>query len=227
MLFGRGRVKELEQNLRTSFEKVRQDTSNLHKWVSYLNRRDHELASENDELRDSVAGLKSEVTSLQEDNVELEQEVASLRSTVASLRQKLAELPPQLTREDVREIVDSYYDFEPLMERLAAVTERLSRLERRRTPPGAERAALKEKIARRVTTRSKEYLKSVIKGIIQKYGKISAVQIREMVVEEQGLCSKSSFYRILEELEKEQDIGVSVGKKEKVYFAKGKRESRI
>ena len=41
-----------------------------------------------------------------------------------------------------------------------------------------------------------------------------------MIVEEQGLCSKSSFYRLLEEIEQEPDIGVIKEGKEKHYIAK-------
>ena len=41
-----------------------------------------------------------------------------------------------------------------------------------------------------------------------------------MVVEEQGLCSKSSFYRLLDEIEEEPEIGVMKKGKEKHYIAK-------
>ena len=54
--------------------------------------------------------------------------------------------------------------------------------------------------------------------MISKYGRISALDLREIIVDEQSLCSKSSFYRILEELELEQSVNVVAEGKEKVYF---------
>ena len=49
---------------------------------------------------------------------------------------------------------------------------------------------------------------------------MSALQLKEMVVEEQGLCSKSSFYRILEEIESLDEIVTIKKGKEKHYMAK-------
>ncbi len=65
---------------------------------------------------------------------------------------------------------------------------------------------------------SKPYLKSVIVSLVSKWGKISAVQLREMIVEEQGLCSKSTFYRLLEELEKEKALSRIYSGREKIYL---------
>ena len=79
---------------------------------------------------------------------------------------------------------------------------------------------LKEKIIKRITKNSKDYLKTIIHSYIRKYGKITALQLKEMVVDEQGLCSKSSFYRLLEELEELDEIGVIQKGREKQYVAK-------
>ena len=83
-------------------------------------------------------------------------------------------------------------------------------------------SALKERILKRIAKNSKEYIKSVVRGVISKYGRISALQLREMIVEEQGLCSKSSFYRILEELEQENAMLLASRGKEKVYVSASK-----
>jgi len=74
---------------------------------------------------------------------------------------------------------------------------------------------LREKILRKIIKSSKDHVKNLIKNLIIKYGQISALHLREIIVEEQGLCSKSSFYRILEELETDEDISVMHDKKEK------------
>ena len=67
---------------------------------------------------------------------------------------------------------------------------------------------------------SKDYVKTVIISLIKKYNRISAPQLKEILVEEQALCSKSSFYRLLVELEQEEEIGALQTGKEKAYFAK-------
>lgn len=77
---------------------------------------------------------------------------------------------------------------------------------------------LKEKIFKNVTRHSKDYIKSMLLSYIKKYGKISGLQLREIVVEEQGLASKSSFYRLLIELEEDDSVSVVHEGKEKHYF---------
>lgn len=87
------------------------------------------------------------------------------------------------------------------------------------TPVSAQNTFLKERILRRVARDSKEYVKNFIHSLITKYEKVSALSLREMVVEDQGLCSKSSFYRILSELEKEDDIQVIQDGKGKIFVS--------
>ena len=63
-------------------------------------------------------------------------------------------------------------------------------------------------------------MKSVVLSYIKKYERISALQLKEIVVDEQNFCSKSSFYRLLEEIEALDEIGVIKQGKEKHYIAK-------
>jgi len=121
-------------------------------------------------------------------------------------------------------LIDQVVSFEPFLERIKRVEQRVDRLELKSAPPvhrsisePPKPSALKEHILRRISKNSKDYIKSVVLGIIRKYGKISALQLREMIVEEQGLCSKSSFYRVLEELEQENVMQLVSRGKEKVY----------
>ena len=73
---------------------------------------------------------------------------------------------------------------------------------------------------KKITRNSKEYAKTIILSYIKKYEKISALQLKEMLVDEQALCSKSSFYRLLEEIESLGDIAVIKKGKEKHYISK-------
>lgn len=157
-------------------------------------------------------------------------DIASIRS---EQRQNLEELGVRI--ESLRRRLDS--DREPVVRRLAELEERfnsikasigqgpssgqdlnvvvgrLEKLEERKN-------SAKEKFIKKIAKDSREYLKGIILSYIKKYGRISAMQLKEMLVEEQGICSKSSFYRMLEEIEAMDDIAILRKGKEKHYMAK-------
>ena len=100
----------------------------------------------------------------------------------------------------------------PLQE-LELIKQKLASLEQKKQ-------SLKEKLIKRITKNSKQYVKGIILSYIRKYENVAALQLKEMVVDDQQLCSKSSFYRLMEELEQLEDIGVVREGKEKRYFMK-------
>lgn len=200
------KLKQMNELLKKSFANVKRDTSNIFQWLNYLYKK----------------------------NLELEQAIKSQQI-------ELSYMPR--TREDIRRIVDDYYSFENLMarirdldnkvEEIAAAQYRhlpqqiisspqvdLSYIEKRIEKLEQKKVTLKEKIMKRLTRNSKEYVKGIILSYIKKYGKISALQLKEIVVDEQTFCSKSSFYRLLEEVEAQEDIGVIKEGKQKHYFTK-------
>ncbi len=83
-----------------------------------------------------------------------------------------------------------------------------------------ERKTISTRIIKTIKRQSKDYLRHSILSLIQKYGKITALQLRDIIVEEQALCSKSTFYRILEQIEDTDEITVIKKGKEKQYLAK-------
>ncbi len=196
------KVDQLDKRLKESFERVKEDTHSLYEWIQYLH---------------------GENTSLQDELAQHKRLVAEHKAEIRHLRDEIRQLP--ITREGIKKVVDSYYDFEAMLQRIQELESRISQLAQQRAPAQTireepqkvTRKALQDKIVKRITRRSKEYIKGLILNMIQRYGKASALQLREMVVEEQGLCSKSSFYRVLEELEKEGSVGVISSGKEKVY----------
>ncbi|MBI1935996.1 hypothetical protein HYS31_06155 [Candidatus Woesearchaeota archaeon] len=204
---------QMNDLLKKSFANVKRDTGSIFQWLNYFYGKT------------------------------MEQEQAIKR-----LQLELSYTPK--TREDIRRIIDEYYSFEGIIRKinemnakideiaaknakiepaqqpkidlthgeirsngLSAIEERLERLEQKKM-------SIKEKIMRRLTRNSKEYVKSVILSCIKKYGKVSALQLREMIVDEQNFCSKSSFYRLLEELEGLDEVGVVRLGKEKSYIYK-------
>jgi hypothetical protein len=83
-----------------------------------------------------------------------------------------------------------------------------------------KKEGIRERLVRKIAKNSKDYVKSVIYSLIKKYNQISAPQLKEIVVEEQGLCSKSSFYRLLGEMEEENEVESLQKGKEKIYLFK-------
>ena len=127
------------------------------------------------------------------------------------------------TKEDFRRLVDSYYSFDNIMDRLRAIEVKFDYFEEKTSSQQknvsvqAPKSSIKEKVLRKIARSSKDYIRNLVLSLVNKYNKVSALQLREIIVEEQGLCSKSSFYRVLEELEREDLLNVVSKGKIKVY----------
>jgi uncharacterized protein YoxC len=207
-LFKQKNQKELEilhNRLTNSFANVKGDISNLsqtirayQQWIDYLNQR-----------------------------------IKIQESQINALLHRIEQMPK--SHLDIRKVIDEHYRLDglvsrveelnnrlngvlesnkPIFERMANHHERLTRLEQGRE----KKPNFREKIIQKISKNSKEYVKGLILSLIRKYEKVSALQLREIVVEEQGLCSKSSFYRLLEELEKSDELEVFQEGKEKFYM---------
>src|SRR3989338_7990820 len=198
----------LRNILAASFANVRRDTNTIFQWLNFLYQQ----------------------------NMEQQQ-------TIANLDSELSKIPKD--KEDFKRIIDDIYSFEDISSRIDSLNMRLDQLSRRDiVPAGTETGTLpathkrleelhnrlekleekkqtiKEKLMKKITRNSKEYAKTIILSYIKKYEKISALQLKEMLVDEQALCSKSSFYRLLEEIESLGDIAVIKKGKEKHYISK-------
>jgi len=197
---------ELNQSLNASFSKVRQDTDNLYKWINYFY-----------------------------------QESLDKQRIIDDLQSQLQQIPA--SKEEIKSLIDAHYSLEPILSRVNHIEKRIDRIEdlqikssvRMSSQKGEESVEklknlntnLKQKIIQKLTHHSKNYIKSVITSLMAKYGKVTALELREMVVQEQGLCSKSSFYRLLEELEKEDALEVVVDGKNKVYLSRNTKKSLL
>lgn len=86
------------------------------------------------------------------------------------------------------------------------------------TPPTNQGITkLQRQVLRKVQRNSKEYVKNVMLSMIRRYQQLPGLHIKEMLVDEQQLVSKSSLYRLLNELADEGRISVSQDGKEKLY----------
>ena len=204
------RLEQMNELLKKSFANVKRDTTNIFQWMNYFYGK----------------GMEQE-------------------QLVKRLQLELSYMPK--TREDIRRIIDDYYSFGSIMSKISELNYKIDELARKHAAQAERNIAqpvhremhpdfsyiekrlemleqkkmsIKEKIMRKLTRNSKEYVKSVILSYIKKYERISALQLKEIVVDEQNFCSKSSFYRLLEEIEELGEIGVVKQGKEKHYISK-------
>jgi len=203
------KLKQINDVVKRSFSNVKGDTTNIFQWLNHFYKKS------------------------------MEQE-----QLIKQFQLELSYVPK--TREEIRRIVDDYYSFGSVMAKIKEIDYKvdelartqqqkqmqppplmpkevqtdISHIEKRLERLEQKKLSLKEKIVKRLTRNSKEYIKSVIMSYIRKYEKISALQLKEIVVDEQNFCSKSSFYRLLEELEGLDDVGIIKQGKEKHYISK-------
>ena len=126
-------------------------------------------------------------------------EIDQIREHIKELKQHVDHLKNQPKEEKIVErIIEKPVYSENLMERVGKPNQKIADL------------ALKH---------SKDHLMKFIVQLMQKYGDITAQKLKEIVVEEQGLCSKSTFYRLLEELERQYNLKSERKGKVKYYFS--------
>ncbi|MBI3027073.1 hypothetical protein HYY70_03080 [Candidatus Woesearchaeota archaeon] len=204
------KLKQINEIIKKSFANVKRDTTNIFQWLNYFYRR----------------GMEQE-------------------HMLKQLQLELSYVPK--TREEIRHIIDSYYSFDGIIARMKELEEKVDELaklhrekvvqiaphvapketiaeiidiEKRLERLEHKKSSMKERIVKRLMRNSKEYVKSVILSYIKKYERISALQLKEIVVDEQNFCSKSSFYRLLDEIEQLEEVGVMKHGKEKHYMSK-------
>lgn len=210
------KLQVLEGDFHDSFGKVRQDTAVLYQWIDYLYR--------------SHLAHQSTVLSLREQNERLHRLVEELRQQHEKHRSLLTDVHArelEVPSHKIKAVIDEHFPLGQVHDRLKDVEQKLAELHSSKVPvaesssvmQAVPQSGLKERVFRRVSRNSKEFVKSSLHSLIVKYGQISALQLRDIVVDEQGLCSRSSFYRLLDEVEQEQGVVVEARGKEKFYFS--------
>jgi hypothetical protein len=208
------KLSQMHSLLQRSFANVKGDTQKLFQWANYLHQKNMQQDSE-----------------------------------IKQLKLELSYIPKN--PDDIKKIVDSYYSFDNMMERVKILNEKIESLKDSRSEqmPVSQRpqsyhneaieqlqerilqleeqkkATMREKVVKRVTRNSKEYIKQLILSYVRKYTQIGALQLKDMVVYDQGLCSKSSFYRILDEIESMDEISTVRKGKQNYYLFKQLRQN--
>lgn len=185
------RIEQLEQKHEGYFGFLKGNISRLFEWIKYLSHRDE----------------------LQEQRLQqLEQLRSEEMKRVNYVMTKMHEMEtPVLAEEDKRKIENMHGNYELLVSKINHLEQELISMKNARTQivrenPIKEKQTVYEKIASKIQKKSKKYVKTAIQNLIKKYDEITGTQLKEIVVDEQQLCSRSSFYRLLDELEKDKEI---------------------
>jgi len=188
-----------------------------------------------DELKSNVSAMKNElsgyISTIYTNQGAVFQRLDALSRTNEGINREVKQdLQHEMTsfKQEVRDMVHGQIQQIQANSPSQGIFERLdqfnSRLDEMQSSMGSmqekvnTKQNLKEKIFKKVTRHSKEYVKSMLVSLIKKYDKISGLNLREIVVEEQGIVSKSSFYRLLTEIEEDEGVHVVQEGKEKHYF---------
>lgn len=186
--------KEGDSRIKSLVNHVKNYSQAFNEWVRYFNNR-------HTEQEERIKALE----------YYLHQDHASRISTVESWIHYMPK-----TKEDIHSMVNDHSTLQELRIKLEEIRRRIDELEPNKVSP---KQSIREKVMSKLSKNSKQYVKNLIISIIRKYQKIPALELKEMVVDEQRVCSKSSFYRILAEAERENDIQAERIGREKIYFS--------
>lgn len=185
-------------------------------------------------LKNSFGNVKSDTAKIFEWLNYFHQKFQKQEQVIQELKAQLEAMPK--TPHQIKQIIDQFYSYEHIHNRMEQINKKINLLADMHDthnqkinnlhnkfdnlPEPEKRETIKQKIVKKLTRNSKNYVKTVILSYIEKYHKISALQLKEMLVEEQGICSKSSFYRLLQELEDDGKVSMIQEGKNKIYMAK-------
>ncbi|MBW3015029.1 hypothetical protein KY330_01280 [Candidatus Woesearchaeota archaeon] len=207
--------------LKASFSRLRSDINNLVSWVQYFQGKHEDVDTRLSRIENYMHLPQQDINKIHARIGELEKSHIMPKYELEKVNMRIDRLEEhnerKITKDDVEVIVGRHSAFENMLAKMQEMEARIANIELNKATP---KQNLREKIVRNITRNSKEYVKNLIRNLILKYERISGLQMKEMVVDEQGLCSKSSFYRILQEVEEEGQVGFLREGKEKKYFAK-------
>jgi hypothetical protein len=224
-LFTRKYELKVADHIKSSFDKVKDDMGYIMNWLKFFHQRQEAyeirlklIESQIEYMPKSPADIKRAIDqyysydTLHSRVRQLHEKVDTILDTHKPIMRRLEDVEDSLSR-------PSHHN-EAMLAKIKELHNKLEMLENRAIPePKVPKNLMRESIVEKVAKNSKTYVKNVILSLIQKYGRVSGLQLKEIVVDEQGLCSRSSFYRLLGELESEHPLNMTWSGKEKQYLS--------
>lgn len=216
------------EHVKNSFLNVREDLNSVVDWLHYFRQRHDEHDIRLKLIENQLAYMPKtpvEIKKIIDQYYSYEHILNRVKNLHGKVDSVLDAHKPIMKR--LEEVEDSLLavgkKHDPLHNKINDIHSRLEAIEKKAVNLNnasnyTQKTLLREKIVEKVAKNSKNYVKNVIISLIQKYGNISGLQLKEIVVDEQGLCSKSSFYRILAEIEKEHPLNLAWKGREKHYI---------
>lgn len=202
---------KLHSSLENSFAHVKQDTQTIHQWLQHLHQKNQ---VQEQLLAHLHQRLQHHEFLLQHHQNQLQSSSPPSSLSYQHFHQRLEQLSQKVDL-----LLEKHHSHSQKLEehhqKLDLVHQKLSRLETSSPKP-----SLKEKIIRTFSHHSKKYLKNLIFNYLEQHQKISALQLKDIIVDQQGLASKSTFYRILAEIEVSGQVTVIKDGKEKIFLYK-------
>lgn len=186
-----------------SFSHVRKDVQNMYDWIRYLHQQNK---AQQEHINHLAGQVQSQVMHKEELDNRTQAHVRELNSRVFEVEKRVSQVHQAQAAHPVQ-----------THELVSKIAEVMGNMRAPSVPYAAPTSSLQEKVIKKVQQHSKDYIKTAIRQLIAKYAKMSGIQLREILVEEQALCSRSSFYRLLGELEDDGLVNVLASGKEKVY----------
>ncbi|HHE67657.1 MAG TPA: hypothetical protein ENL33_01155 [Candidatus Parcubacteria bacterium] len=194
---------ELHRYLKNSFQGVKQDTQNLFQWITHL----HQKAQEQEAL----------IRQLQQQNQHQEWRLHLLQNQphpqdYRYLHQRLEQL-----NQKVDHLLERHHQH---AQKLDEHHQKIDQFHQKLQSLEKPKRSFKEKIIQTFSRNSKNYLKNLIFQYLEQHEKISALQLKDIIVDQQGLASKSTFYRLLSEIEESPQVTVIRDGKQKYFLLK-------
>ena len=203
------KIVQINEVIKRSFANVKKDTTNIFQWLNYFYKK----SAEQEQMVKQLQIELSYAPKTREEIRRIIDDYYSFDSIVARIRELNVKVEELASKQRDTHLPYATIAAPPIQTNISSIEKRLEQLEQKKL-------SIKEKIMKRLTRNSKEYIKSIIISYIRKYERISAPQLKEMIVDEQNICSKSSFYRLLDEIEQLEDVGVAKYGKKKHLFSK-------
>jgi len=195
-------IQEVHEYMKNSFQGVRQDNEKIYQWIQHLHQTNQQ--------QEQLLGQLYQKNQHQEWRLQQLQQPVDHSHQINHLHQKINEL-----NQKVDQVLDNHQhhsnQFHHHSQKLDDFHQRLQNLEK-------PKRTFKEKIVQSFSKNSKNYLKNLIFQYLEQHEKISALQLKDMVVDQQGLASKSTFYRILQEIEDSPQVTVIKDGKQKYFI---------
>ncbi len=214
------KLEQIDGILKRSFFNVKKDAVKIFQWLNYLYHKNIEHEQQLKQIQSNIFNLtpsKEEIKKVVDYHYPLESILAKLSeldSKVSRLIQaEQAEKFDVKARSHIPHTIQIDSQNEELQKKIYSIEKRLELTEQKKQ-------SIKEKITNKFIRNSKGYIKGIIVSYIKKYEKISSLELKDLIVDEQNFCSKSSFYRLLKEVEQLEDIGIINQGRKKYYLSR-------